>query len=103
MIYVGNEFAPKMLADKESIAIIKEIKKVEFDINVYGNTNCKSVVSHEDIARLLDVSFNPCNVYLFADDELYVAQYSGQKLPKSATKLPSLSSFKYYRVKVIYV
>ena len=90
-----------MLTDTKSIVAIREIEKKDLDFLITTYGNYESVVGHEDMANLLGVPFNRTTLRLVKNDVLYVAQYSGPRLPEGATELPEGASFKYYKVKVL--
>ena len=58
----------------------------------------KSFVGHEATAKELGVAFNRETLKLRPGDELYVAQYQGERLPEGATEFPKGSKFKWIRV-----
>ena len=66
-----------------------------------------SVVGHPDTARVLsgilghDVPFNRETYKVQPGDVLYVAQYSGPRLPEGATQLPEGSNIRFYKVEEV--
>jgi len=58
----------------------------------------KSLVGHEATAKALGVAFNRESIKLRPGDELFVAQYQGERLPEGSTTLPKDAKFKWVRV-----
>lgn len=99
--FVGNAFSLQMLP---SIAV-NECGKIEYDIvseNVFKEfaKGAKSIVGHEDTARVLGVEFNRESVTLEKGDVLLVAQLVGGRLPEGATTLPENCHFKYFSIRI---
>lgn len=65
-----------------------------------------SCVGHPDMAKLIsadlkmDIPFNRETVCLEDGDVLFVAQYTGPRLPEGATSLPEGAKIRYYRIQV---
>lgn len=62
----------------------------------------KSIVGHEDTARVLGVACNRESVTLKEGDILYVAQLTGGRLPEGCKELPEGFKFKFFKVRVSY-
>lgn len=100
MKYLGNSFSINMLdADPYSIVQVKKIEREDVP------HDCKSIIGHPATANLLtklmgyDIPVNRESVALKKGDELYVAQYSGPRLPEGATELPKGAQILFFRVK----
>lgn len=100
MKYLGNAFSINML-DVGRYCIV-QVKRIEMADVPH---DCKSIIGHPATASLLtkmlgyDVPVNRESVMLKKDDELYVAQYSGPRLPEGATELPEGAQILFFRVK----
>ena len=127
MIYVSNAFSLNMLPSgavsesveigfdrfQNAIADSSSNKSFSDDEGEHTGTSSrslkdgvKSVVGHADTATVLstllgvDIRFNRESVVLSPDDTLYIAQYSGARLPEGATELPEGSKFRWFTVKL---
>ena len=128
MIYINNVFSLNMLpsgAVSESVEIdldrlrdaIADSSSNKSSLDDEGEhtgssyrslkSDVKSVVGHADTAAVLStllgvgIIFNRESIILSPDDTLYVAQYSGARLPEGATELPEGSKFRWFMVKMI--
>lgn len=67
-------------------------------------TDVESAIGHQDTAKVVssmlgfEVKPNRVNVKLTESDVLYVAQYTGPRLPEGATTLPEGAHFEFYEV-----
>jgi len=102
MDYIGNAFSLGMVESYLLEAI--RIRPVRHGFNPVTLLQAKkpavSVVGHEDIARILGVPFNRQSVKLLPGDELFVAQYYGERLPEGCTTLPPNAVIKWVSVKI---
>lgn len=102
---ISNAFAIPMLPVKKdgtpyefSLVRFKPIAAEDVPRDVY------SVVGHADTAAVLSgilgfqVNFNRETIRLDPCDVLYVAQYSGPRLPEGATELPDGAKILFYEV-----
>ena len=70
-------------------------------------SDCISVVGHADTAAILtgmlgfEVPFNRVSFTAQHGDKIYVAQYSGPRLPEGATKLPDGAMIRFYLIEGI--
>ena len=99
MIYVSNAFSLNMLEYHSSKLVITQISKKVFEKPLQGEYT--SAVGHEQIAELLNVPYNRITLKVKKGDVLYVAQYSGPRLPEGATELPDGATIIYYHIVLI--
>ena len=98
-VYLGNAFSLQMVADN---AIICKVEVSPEQVPV----NAESIIGHKDTAAVVSTILGrevPCNrasVMLSDEDELYVAQIVGGRLPEGATTIPSGMEIKFYRITV---
>ena len=98
-VYIGNAFSLQMVADNAIIAKV-EVSPEEIP------TEAVSIIGHADTAAVVSTILGrniPCNrasVMLSDEDELYVAQIVGGRLPEGATTIPSGMEIKFYRITV---
>lgn len=95
---LANAFSLQMLNfdDRDEITIkIKKINKPE-DL-----TSMDSCIGHADTARVLGVECNRKAIKLAKDDQLVVAQVTGQRLPEGATTLPEGTILTFFEVKEV--
>ena len=97
--YLGNAFSLNMLVIDTKVQV--EIEKISpEDIP----SNVVSVIGHPDTARVVsgilgfEVAPNRVSLKLEKGDVLYVAQYSGPRLPEGATQLPEGATLEFDRV-----
>jgi len=100
--FISNAFSLQMLPSME----INKCGKIEYAIlseNAFKEfaKGAKSIVGHEDTARVLSVEFNRESVTLEKGDILLVAQLVGGRLPEGATTLPENCHFKYFSIKIV--
>lgn len=100
--YIANAFSLQMLPNME----VNTCGKIEYatisenDFKEFAK-DAKSIVGHEDTARVLGVEFNRESVTLEKGDVLLVAQLVGGRLPEGATTLPENCHFKYMSIKIV--
>ena len=98
-VYLGNAFSLQMVADN---AIICKVEVSPEQVPM----NAESIIGHKDTAAVVSTILGrevPCNrasVMLSDEDELYVAQIVGGRLPEGATTIPSGMEIKFYRITV---
>ena len=98
-VFIGNAFSLQMVADN---AIICKVEVSPEQVPV----NAESIIGHKDTAAVVSTILGrevPCNrasVMLSDEDELYVAQIVGGRLPEGATTIPSGMEIKFYRITV---
>ena len=98
-VYLGNAFSLQMVADN---AIICKVEVSPEQVPV----NAESIIGHKDTAAVVSTILGrevPCNrasVMLSDEDELYVAQIVGGRLPEGATTIPDGMELKFYRITV---
>ena len=98
-VYLGNAFSLQMVADN---AIICKVEVSPEQVPV----NAESIIGHKDTATVVSSILGrnvPCNrasVMLSDEDELYVAQIVGGRLPEGATTIPDGMEIKFYRITV---
>ena len=96
---LGNAFSLQMVADN---AIICKVEVSPEQVPV----NAESIIGHKDTAAVVSTILGrevPCNrasVMLSDEDELYVAQIVGGRLPEGATTIPDGMELKFYRITV---
>ena len=95
MIYISNAFSLQMVSEDKYKLNVEEISKDSFDKIKDIALSC---VGHEETANILEVKYNRTNISLLKGVILYVAQFTGGRLPEGATKLPEGFSFKYLKV-----
>jgi len=113
MIYLSNAFSLQML--NEGNPIIRKLSEKEIpellltlddDVNEFF-LRPKSIVGHQDTANVLsdvlkvNVAYNREQVVLNIGDVLFVAQYTGGRLPEGATELPVGSTFIFYQISIV--
>ena len=62
--------------------------------------DCQSAVGHQNTANVLGVEMNRVNLPINPEDELYVAQLQGGRLPEGSTTLPEGFSFRFLKVTI---
>ena len=98
-VYIGNAFSLQMVADNAIIAKV-EVSPEEIP------QEAVSIIGHKDTATVVSTILGrevPCNresVMLSDEDELYVAQIVGGRLPEGATTIPDGMELKFYRITV---
>jgi hypothetical protein len=105
MLYVNNAFSLNMLPDSNA-GYIKWVKlSKEEAANILSTNKFKSVVGHEDIAKVISadlgikIDANRETLKLTTRDELIVAQYIGPRLEPGTTKLPENARIEYFYIK----
>lgn len=84
MNYIGNSFSLQMLPRNRLDFVIRAAR-----IDGGWLPNAKSIVGHEDLARLCGLRYNRESITLKAGDKLQVIQVSGGRLPEGCTELPA--------------
>ena len=98
-MYLGNAFSLQMVADN---AIICKVEVAPEEIPA----EAESIIGHADTATVVssilgrDIPCNRASVMLSDEDELYVAQIVGGRLPEGATTIPDGMEIKFYRITV---
>ena len=98
-MYLGNAFSLQMVADN---AIICKVEVAPEEIPA----EAESIIGHADTATVVssilgrDIPCNRASVMLSDEDELYVAQIVGGRLPEGATAIPDGMEIKFYRITV---
>ena len=98
-MYLGNAFSLQMVADN---AIICKVEVAPEEIPA----EAESIIGHADTATVVssilgrDIPCNRASVMLSDEDELYVAQIVGGRLPEGATTIPDGMELKFYRITV---
>ena len=107
MDYLGNAFSMQMCKhDGEVIIHRKPLTQPEFALAI---PKCESVIGHQDMCNVLkemfgeEVACNRVSSELKPGDVLYLAQYTGPRLPEGATSLPEGAVIKFYAVTVEFV
>ncbi len=109
MIFVGNAFSLQMLpcVQGQQFFIQAEVVLPGHVRWCLDNSPWASVIGHADLARLasqtigLELPVNRISVSLQGGDTLFVAQYTGPRLPEGATSLPEGASIVWWRVDVL--
>ena len=97
--YLGNAFSLQMVASDVTISVTQVAPQ---DVP----TDAVSVIGHADTAAVVEgilgrpVPMNRQSIKLETDDELYVAQVVGGRLPEGATTLPEGFSLEFRKVVV---
>ncbi len=99
MRYLANSFSINMIPlEKLTFIQVEPIKSHEVPGDVV------SCVGHADTAKVLsnilgrEVVPNRVSISLTQRDILYVAQYSGPRLPEGATELPEGATIRFYKI-----
>lgn len=98
-VFIGNAFSLQMVADN---AIICKVEVSPEQVPV----NAESCIGHADTAAVVSnllgrkVETNRTSIVLSDEDELYVAQVVGGRLPEGATTIPDGMELKFYRITV---
>ena len=101
MTLLTNAFSLQMVANLDTSAVIVE-KVSPSDVPA----NAISAIGHADCARICSeilnrkVDVNRTSQRLQPGDVLYVAQFTGGRLPEGATTLPEGVSLQFFRVTV---
>lgn len=78
--YVGNGFSSAMLSEFDVIIVQKEIPYERFCAEAF---TAKSVMGHKDLAKLLNLEYNPGTIVVNPDDIYIEIVSKGGKLPKT--------------------
>lgn len=101
-ILLGNAFSLQML-DLSKGQQIRVAPVDPIDVPVEAT----SVIGHKDMAVLVsnilgrEVAFNRVSSRLETGDILYVAQYTGGRLPEGVTELPEGATIKFIKVEIL--
>lgn len=105
MNILTNAFSLQMIPVFPAIPIIEEI--YEYQIRELAEQGkLETAIGHADLAAVLsdslkaEIPVNRVPVRVGEDDVLYVAQYTGGRLPEGCTKLPEGSKIKYFKIVV---
>lgn len=101
MLYITNAFSLNMVRDGDLTNLKFAPLPSTAARDIISNGLGKSVVGHEDIARIIGVRMNRESVTLARGDKALVCQYSGPRLPEGATVLPAGASFRWILVSVL--
>jgi len=99
-IYIANAFALSMLPTYTTNVEVREV-------NALPTEDYVSVIGHDSLIPILEgitghtYPVKRISVKLTDTDTLYVAQYTGPRLPEGATELPEGASLVFLRVRVI--
>ena len=101
-ILLGNAFSLQMLDLTQGQNIkVTPIQPIDVPADAI------SVIGHQDMAVIVSnilgrpVAFNRVTSRLAQGDVLYVAQYTGGRLPEGATSLPAGADIKFLRVDIL--
>ena len=107
MNVISNAFSLNML-DGEPDRYFHQLSVVELEGPNKVPRDVMSVVGHPDMAKLLteilgfEVPVNRQTFKIKLGDVLYVAQYSGSRLPAGATTLPEGAKIRFFKVDVTF-
>lgn len=93
--YLSNAFSLQMIANAKEVNL--NVKEIEMP-STEELKEMTSAIGHSDLANILKVECNRVNISLKGDDELYVAQLVGGRLPEGTTTLPEGFSLKWYKI-----
>ena len=97
-VYLANSFSLQMLPSFDAVISARPVSPV------YVPNNFISCVGHEDTARVIsnmldtEVPLNRTPIKLDWGDELYVAQFTGGRLPEGVSELPEGVKLQFVRV-----
>lgn len=101
-ILLGNAFSMQMLdLSKEQQIRVTPVDPIDVPVEA------TSVIGHKDMATLVgkllgrETSYNRVSSRLEKGDILYVAQYTGGRLPEGATELPEGATIKFIKVEIL--
>jgi hypothetical protein len=96
---IGNAFSLQMLMDSFANIQVSPIKKEEIPFD-----ECESAIGHQDLADYLGLPMNRTNVKLSNKDTLYVAQFTGGRLPEGTTMLQAeqIGLLQFFEITVSY-
>lgn len=106
MNYLTNSFSINMLNDNGALVQFSKVD-ASFVANYLSMWEYTSAIGHEDTARLVgnilgfEVKPNRITVKLNDCDMVFVAQYSGPRLPEGATELPEGAKIEFWLVDVL--
>ena len=110
--YIGNSFSLNMLEnltcklDCTEISL-EQVQGILERRRDFAATAVISCVGHTDTARVIsanlghEIVVSRDTVTLSEGDAIIVAQYTGERLPEGATKLPEGATLKYIYVRVV--
>lgn len=93
--YLSNAFSLQMIANAKEVNL--NVKEIEMP-STEELKEMTSAIVHSDLANILKVECNRVNISLKGDDELYVAQLTGGRLPEGTTTLPEGFSLKWFKI-----
>ena len=96
---IGNAFSLQMLIDSFADIQVSPINKKEIPFD-----ECESAIGHQDLADHLNVAMNRTNIKLSNKDILYVAQFTGGRLPEGTTMLQAeqMGLLQFFEITVSY-
>lgn len=95
---LANAFSIQMLNFDNRDEITIKIRKIERPANLNEFDSC---IGHADTANVLGVKCDRKAIKLNPDDELVIAQVTGQRLPEGATTLPEGCVLTFFEVKEV--
>lgn len=105
MRYIGNAFSLGMLDDAHAVVEVHRMSIEQAGLWLKKD-DFVSAIGHKDTAELvssmlgIDIGYNRISLSLKTDDEILVAQYSGQRLPEGATSLPEGATIRWFLAKI---
>lgn len=105
MNILTNAFSLQMIPVFPAIPVIEEVYGYKIK-ELAKAGNLESAIGHADLAAVLtdelgvEIPTNRVPVRVGKDDTLYVAQYTGGRLPEGCTKLPEGAEINYYKIKI---
>ena len=96
MKYLSNGFSANMV-DPSITKFALDARRIEREEIPQDAQSC---IGHQDLAAILGVEFNRCNLVLKPGDTLFVAQYRGPRLPEGATEMPEGSTIEFWEYKL---
>ena len=107
MKYLANAFSLQMLPEGTGLRLL--VDRLDQDAaRAALSGGFASAIGHPDTAAVVGallgrpVAVNRVSIRLTAADELYVAQYSGPRLPEGATSLPEGARIDFWLVRLDY-
>lgn len=93
--YVANGFSFQMLNEPFGSLKFCQLSQRDF---MSQTEDAKSVIGHEDLARILKLPYNRESIRLEKGDVLYIAQLIGGRLKEGATELPKDCRLKFMEI-----
>lgn len=99
MKFIGNAFSLQMLTNPLANISVKQVLREDVPFK-----DCESVIGHQDLADYLDVEMHRRDLKLSETDTLYVAQFTGGRLPEGTTYLDAeqMGWIKFFKIEVSY-